>query len=108
MSKPIWRYSVSVGMSGYMPNTTSGPYSGTTRRDLVDLIREQFRLYADGENDPPHSALMRQVRVRNLWHHIARHGSSSAHFSIDIGNSEQICFSGLTEEEFSQQEAEQD
>jgi len=87
-----------------MPNTTSGLYSGTTRKELCDLIRDQLRMYADTENDPPERTMFDQVGIRNLWPFIKRHGSSTAHFRIEIGGGEEIAFHGLTEEEFNEQE----
>lgn len=106
MSKPMWRYSVTIGLSGCdMPNATSGPYWGTTRNALVAFIRDEINAYAGGEGGPSQLALLRQVKINNLWHHIKRHGSSSAHFRIAIGNGEEIAFHGLTEDEFKQQEA---
>lgn len=96
----IWRYSISVGLRGcYMPNSVSGPYIGETRKELADLIRDQIRMYADGEDDPSERSLFDQVRIKNLWRHIKHHGSSVAHFSIDIGRGEEIAFHGLTQDE---------
>jgi hypothetical protein len=48
------------------------------------------------------------VKIRRLWRFIARHGSSSAHFNLDIGNGEYLFFSGLTEEEYLTQSAEEE
>jgi hypothetical protein len=102
-----WRYSISVGLSGcYMPNTISGPYIGNTRKELAATIRDQIGMYADQEDDPSERSLFAQVRINNLWHHIKRHGSSVAHFSIDIGRGEEIAFHGLTEDEANQMERE--
>ncbi len=89
-----------------MPNSISGPYIGNTRKELAGLIRDQIRMYADGEDDPCERSLFDQVRILNLWSHIARHGSSVAHFAIDIGRGEEIEFRGLTEEEADQMEKE--
>jgi hypothetical protein len=89
-----------------MPNHNSGAIEGSTRRELATLIREQISMFADQEDDPPEATLFAQVRINNLWRHIKRHGSSSAHFSIDIGRGEQIAFHGLTEDEFNQMQAE--
>jgi hypothetical protein len=48
------------------------------------------------------------VKIRRLWRFISRHGSSSAHFNLDIGNGEYLFFSGLTEEEYLTQSAEEE
>lgn len=107
MSKPLWQYSVTVGLAGcYMPNYQGGAVEGTTRRELANFIRDQIGMFADQEGDPSEKSLFAQVRINNLWRHIARHGSSSAHFSIDIGRGEQIAFHGLTRDEFTQLQAE--
>lgn len=101
-----WRYSITVGLSGcYMPNYQGGSFEGTTRRELAALIRDHISMFADQEDDPSEVSLFRQVRIKNLWRHIARHGSSSAHFSIDIGRGEEIAFHGLTEAEFNDMQA---
>ena len=103
-----WRYSTSCGLRGcYMPNTTSGPYSGSTRRELANMIRDEIRLYSK-EYDAAEETLFRQVKINNLWHHVKRHGSSSAHFYIDLANGECIGFHGLTEDEFNHMEREND
>lgn len=44
-------------------------------------------------------SLFREVKIRDLWRFIQRHGSSSAHFSIRY-RAHEIAFHGLTEEEF--------
>jgi len=105
MAKTIWRYSISIGLSGcYMPNAINGPYIGTTRKELAELIRDQIRMYADQEDDPSERSLFEQVGLRRLWSHIRNHGSSTAHFSIDIGRGEEIAFHGLTKEEATEME----
>lgn len=99
--KPHWRYCVTVGLRGcYMPNYHGGCVEGTTRRELAKYVREQIRMFADQEDNPAESSLFAQTKIKNLWHHIKRHGSSSAHFSIDIGRGEEIAFHGLTEDEY--------
>lgn len=102
MATPIARYSVTFGLRGcYMPDSCSGPYVFSTRRDLAEHIRSEIESY-----DLPKS-LFREVRMRNLWAHIKRHGSSTAHFSLHHG-ANALEFHGLTEEEFNEQEAQND
>lgn len=102
MAKQTWRYTYYYGLQGcYMPDSNGGAYSGTTRRELADLIRATLQLY-----DMPSSAI-RQVKLSNLWHHIKRHGSSSAHFHITDGEHNVLTFSGLTEDEFNEMERDQ-
>lgn len=106
MARYHWRYSVTVGLAGcYTPNYHGGAHEGTTRRGLADYIRDQIQMFADQEDDPSEESLFRQVRINNLWQHVKRHGSSSAHFSIDIGRGEEIAFNGLTEDEFNEMQA---
>jgi len=97
-----WHYSVSNGLPGcYMPDHVSGPYSGSTRRDLVALIRQQIEWL-----DWPASTI-RQVSILNLWRHIKRHGSSVAHFSIEH-DGYQLSFNGLTDSEAEEMEKQND
>lgn len=94
----VARYSVSFGLQGcYMPDSVNGPYEFTTRKALGEFIRDQIEFY-----ELP-ARLFREVRLRNLWRFITRNGSSSAHFSLYHG-ANALSFSGLTEEEFQEQE----
>jgi hypothetical protein len=85
-----------------MPNTHWGAFTGTTRRELVTLIREHLAMLDIAESR------VRDVPVKRLWAFIKAHGSSTAHFSIDIGNGELLEFHGLTEAEFAEQVAAND
>ena len=101
MSKPIARYTITSGLAGcYMPDSISGPREYTSRKALADAIRYEIEF-----QDWP-ANLFREVRIRNLWAHIKRHGSSRAHFSIQHGAHE-IAFHGLTEEEYNEQSREE-
>lgn len=82
-----------------MPDSISGPYVGSTRRELVALIRDQIAYL-----DFPASAI-RDAKVNRTWAFIKRHGSSSAHFSIQYRGYE-IAFHGLTEAECAEMERE--
>lgn len=89
----IARYSISFGLAGcYMPDTVGGPYVITRRRDLAALIRDELAFYGLP------ASLIRDVRVKRLWAHIKRHGSSSAHFSLTHG-ANALSFHGLTKAE---------
>jgi hypothetical protein len=93
MSK-IARYAVSFGLAGcYMPDNQIGPLQFSTRRELAAFIRSEI---ADAEWP---SNVFKDVKIRNLWRHIARWGSSSAHFSI-VHKGYSLSFYGLTAEEF--------
>lgn len=103
MARTTWRYSVSYGLTGcYLPNSVSGPHMGHTRRELADLIRSQLEMY-----DMP-ATRFADVGINRLWHHIKRHGSSSAHFRLDHTHGHSLAFSGLTEDEYNEQEAQND
>lgn len=94
----IARYSVTFGLRGcYMPDSASGPYTFTTRRDLAEFIRSEVEFY-----DLP-KASIRQVPLRALWAQIKRHGSSCAHFGIYHGQNA-LEFHGLTEAEAEEME----
>lgn len=92
-------FAVMFGLDGcYMPDSDFGHYAVTTRAELTAIMREALAFY-----DFPESAFG-QVRWRNVWHHVKRHGASSLHFSITHkGNAVQ--FAGLTEAEFEEREA---
>ena len=91
-----WRYSVTVGlMGGYLPNSVYGPYSGTTRSGLRDMIQTEMQ-----QLDIP-AYRFREVGIKRLWRYIKTHGGSdTAHFSIEFGNNEILVFHGLTRDEF--------
>jgi hypothetical protein len=100
MSKPVARYTITSGLAGcYMPGSNSGPQEYTSRKELADAIRYEI----ESQDWPAY--LFREVCIRNLWAHIKRYGSSSAHFRIQHGAHE-IAFHGLTEEEYSEQSRE--
>lgn len=94
---PIARYTITFGLSGcYMPDSVNGPYLFTTRRDLAATIRSELAMC-----DMP-ACLFRQANIRRLWHFIAKHGSSTAHFALHHG-ANALEFHGLTEAEFNEQ-----
>jgi hypothetical protein len=101
MAKKIARYQVLFGMPGYMPDSNSGPYYAATRKELASLIRDQIEQF-----DLPKS-LFKDVKLKQLWPFIARHGSSSAHITLYHGNNV-LEFVGLTEEEAERMEREND
>lgn len=102
MTAKTFRYSISFGLAGcYMPDSVNGPYTGTTRRELADMIRDEL-----AQADWPKSKLG-DVKLKRLWAHIQKHGSSTAHFSIYHG-ANAITFNGLTADEASEMEAAQD
>lgn len=87
-------YAVTFGLSGcYMPDSHEGFHEFHTRRELAEFIRGELEIF-----DLPKS-LFREVRIRNLWRFIKRHGSSSAHFYLYHGHNV-LSFYGLTESEF--------
>ena len=99
MPKPIARYSVTSGLAGcYMPDNVYGPFIFATRRELAASIMAEI----EAQEFPRHT--FAQANIRRLWGFIARHGSSTAHFSIQHGGRE-IAFHGLTEDETAAMEA---
>lgn len=103
MPKPAARYAIMFGLSGcYMPDSHYGVFEVGTRRELAALIRDALNSY-----DMPRRR-MRDVNLRNLWHHIKHHGSSTAHFSLDAGHGSELAFSGLTEAEYAEQSQSED
>lgn len=94
MTKHSADYSISFGLTGcYMPNSEPYPVSFDTRKALADFIRTTLVEY-----DLP-ACLFREVGITRLWHHIKRHGSSVAHFSLSHGDYT-LGFHGLTSTEY--------
>jgi hypothetical protein len=43
MSRPVARFQLMNGLAGcYMPDNHSGPYVVTTRREMVEIVRDQL------------------------------------------------------------------
>jgi hypothetical protein len=94
-----WHYSIMFGLRGcYMPDSHFGAFTGTTRRELADTIRAALAFY-----DMP-AWRFSDVRINRLWSLVKRHGSSSAHFSLDAEFGCCLEFIGMTEAEFAQAE----
>jgi len=88
------KYSVNFGLVGcYMPDSYSGAFECTTRKQLADAIRDELLRY-----DMP-AYLFSDVRIKRLWQFTAKNGSSCAHFSL-IHKGYALRFEGLTEEEY--------
>ncbi|MDG4856441.1 hypothetical protein [Mesorhizobium sp. WSM4982] len=87
-------FSLSYGLAGcYMPDSHLGCYVVTTRRELVDTVREGLAFY-----DMPKSAI-RQIKWSRLWSQAKRYGTSSIHFDIEHkGNA--LHFGGMTAAEY--------
>lgn len=97
MTRHIARYTITSGLAGcYMPDNNSGPQEYTTRKALADAIRYEIEF----QGWP--ARMIREVKIRRLWSFIKRHGSSTAHFSIQR-NGYEIAFHGLTEAEYAEQ-----
>jgi hypothetical protein len=97
-----FRYSISNGLAGcYMPDNVSGPYTGTTRRELARMIRDAVEMM-----DWP-ASVANSIKLRPLWSFIKARGSSCAHFSIARDGYE-LTFHGLTEEEANEMDRDND
>jgi hypothetical protein len=102
MSKPTFRYGVTVGLHGcYLADIHYGPHEGHTRRELASLIRDYLEV-----QDMP-KMLFERVRITRLWKQIKRYGSSSMHFTL-VHKGRELAFYGLTEEEYKQMVAEKE
>lgn len=94
-------FSFSNGLLGcYMPDSTSGPYAVTTRRELADAIRSELEML-----DAPKRCFA-DVGIRRLWGVAKRHGTSSVHFTIETSPGYGLSFHGLTEAEYAAQSTE--
>jgi len=108
MAKGIARYIVTNGLAGcFMPDSNHGPLEFSTRRELAGYIRSELESVFPDLSGREYRRLFDSVRVKNLWRHIARHGSSVAHFSIQRQGYE-LAFHGVTDSEFHQAESEND
>jgi len=95
MAKGVYRANYSFGLYGcYMPDF-SFPVEFKRRKDFVAFVKGELAFY-----DIPASAI-KQIPFKRVWGHVAAHGGSSVHCSIDYkGNT--LAFIGLTDEEFKQ------
>jgi hypothetical protein len=99
MANGIARYTVMNGLAGcYMPDNV-GTYEFRSRRELAEFIRERIEWL-----DWPANTFA-QANLRRVWKHIARHGSSVAHFAIQH-KSYELAFHGLTDAEYEAAQAE--
>lgn len=88
-------FTFSHGLRGcYMPDSHSGAYAITRRKDLVDAIRSELEMY-----DAPASRI-KTVGIKRLWSQAKRHGTSSIHFTVDTANGYGLNFHGLTQTEY--------
>ena len=78
-----------------MPDTNLGPYQFDSFRELSRGIKDILQMM-----DMP-ACLFNEVRIRKLWAHVKRYGSSSAHFHL-YHKGYALSFTGLTEEEYEQ------
>lgn len=90
-----YKFTVTSGMSGYMPNYQSGPYVAHTRRELIAIVRDELEML----NYPANR--LKTMGIRNLWRFVQNAKSgSSAHTSCDPHNGESLSLHGLTDAEF--------
>lgn len=102
MAKGIARYIVTNGLAGcYMPDHNHGAIQFDTRRELAAYIRAEL----ESLNFPARK--IREIKLRNIWRHIARHGSSVAHFSIHH-KGYALSFHGLTDSEYREESERED
>lgn len=101
MTKTIARYTASFGMPGFMPDSHAGLCIAHTRRELVAYIKDTMAMY-----DVP-AYKFGDVHIAGLWAAIRRHGSSSYHVHIYHAGYV-LTFHGLTEEEATELEAQED
>jgi hypothetical protein len=87
-------FMISFGLQGcYMPDSYTGAYSATTRREIVAALKDAIDFY-----DFPKTSI-RQVSLKRLWDHAKKHGTSSLHFCIGHKHN-MIEFHGLTKSEY--------
>ena len=93
-------FALAGGLNGcYLPGSDFGHYAVTTRRDLMNAVRDALSSY-----DLPKSA-MSEVKWKRVWAHAKRSGTSSISFSIGNKRGFGVQFMGLTKEEHDEREA---
>lgn len=98
-----YKFSILSGMPGYMPNYIGGPYSASTRRELVNIIRNELDML-----DYPANRFA-DFNVRQMWRFIqVACSGSSCHSSCDSHKGEVLSLHGLTDAEADEMEHEQD
>jgi hypothetical protein len=96
-------FALAGGLNGcYMPDSDFGHYAVTTRRDLMQAVRDALAFY-----DLPKSA-MGEVKWKRVWDHAKRHGTSSLHFSVGNKQGFGVQFMGLTAAEYAEREERED
>lgn len=98
-----YKFTITSGMDGYMPNYSSGPYVASTRRELASIIRDELAML-----DYPANRFA-DFNVRRAWRFIQSAGSgSSCHLSCEEHGSECLSLHGLTDAEYSEAEEAED
>ena len=90
-----YKFSITSGMPGYMPNYVSGPCFATTRKELGDTLRDELEMLGYPANR------IHNFNIRRMWRFIQNAKSgSSCHSYCDEHNHEQMSVNGLTDDEF--------
>lgn len=96
-------FALAGGLNGcYMPDSDYGHFAVTTRRDMIQAVRDALAYY-----DLPKSAL-HEVKWKRVFAHAKRHGLSSISMSIGNKNGFGLQFMGLTKAEYDEREARED
>lgn len=96
-------FTLTYGLQGcYMPDSHMGPYLATTRREIIQAVREALEFY-----EAPKSAI-HQVAWKRFWAQAKRSGTSSIHFCIATDKHNMLEFHGLTEAEYAERENQDD
>ena len=98
-----YKFTLSSGMDGYMPNYQSGPYHAATRSELASILRDELTMLdypANRFND---------FNIRRMWGFIqSAKSGSSCHSYCDDHNHEHMSVNGLTDDEYNDLEKAQD
>ena len=96
-------FQIYYGLNGcYMPDSHYGAFKATTRREMVDIMRDAIAFY-----DMPKSALS-QIKWNRLFAQAKLAGSvSSIHVSVTT-KANALTFSGMTKAEYLEYESQND
>lgn len=90
-----YKFIITSGMPGYMPNCVSGAMIAYTRKELASIIRDELDML-----DYP-AARFNDFNIKRMWRFIQNAKSgSSCHSCCDCHNGEQLSITGLTDEEY--------
>jgi len=98
-----YKFTLTSGMPGYMPNYVSGAFVVYTRKELANILRDELDMLSYP------AARFNDFNVKRMWRFIQNAKSgSSCHSYCDTHNNEQLSVNGLTDAEYDELVANED